>query len=517
MAQQAKLKVLPQQRLGRVSPYIYGTATYASGTDAFWVGEGSKIPNIQGFRKETVEYLKRLSPQVTSYYPGLIGTWEEMVGPRDKRPPRFDPLGRAVFEETPMERNPDFGIDEFLQFCELIGSDAMLRISDEDFQDGRHLVEYCNYEGTSKYAQMRKANGHPEPYRVKFWQWYAWMDAAEHARSFRSFAWIARCIDPEIQVLCAEPGVYGEQFFEELLKIPESYQDIGGTSLVDYICSINYLAGFDDEMDFREETYYRIMHNASGIEQFFLDSDALIQRYAEGRKPFGRFQTIDWLGRPASNERMCIGVTEWGISHRFKRGTFRDALVSATILDIYNRLSAIVPIATLTWTANMGSALLITKGEVTLLTPMYHLFDMYRVHKSNEALAVSIECDQIRPESAEKEVDTVPFAGGTIKELPPLPVVSASASMSPLGNELFLSATNRHLEDDVEVEISIEGAGEITSGRVSSLTARQIEDCNDVECPHRIEPATEPFTHRSSPFRMVLPAHSIHTLSLTLK
>ena len=515
MASQAKLVIDLADQIGTVSPYVYGTATYADGTDAFWVGEGSPIPNIRGFRRDTVEYLRRLSPQVLSYYPGLFGTWEGMVGPRGSRPPGFDPLGRAVFEETPMERKADFGIDEFLQFCELIGSEALLRISDEDVEDARNLVEYCNYEGDSKYAQMRRANGHSDPYGVKFFQWYAWWDPAEHARSFRSFSWVSRCIDPGIRLLCANKGEYAERFFEELRSVPD--QQMAGPSLVDYICSINYLGGFDDEMDFREESYYRGMHHASALEKQFRDLDALIQRHAEGREPFGRFKAIDWLGRPASNDRMCTAVTEWGISHRFRKGTFRDALVSATVLDVYNRLPEIVPLATLTWTANMGSALILTDAEMTITTPMYHLFDMYRVHKGNTAIAATVECDEIRPGCSSAEGSAVPLSGESTTELPPLAVVSVSASRSPQGNPLILSVTNRHLEDDVNLQVSIEGAARITSATISSLNAQSIEDRNDVDDPDRIAIATEPLTPRSVPFEFVVPAHSINTLAMTLE
>ena len=300
MAPQAKLRIALDRPIGTVSPYVFGTATYAEGIDAYWVGEDSPIPNIRGFRRDTVRYLRRLSPQVTSYYHGLFCDWRDAVGPRSSRSPLFDPIGRAVFEETPMDRDPSFGIDEFLQFCELIGSEALLRIADDDVRSARDLVEYCNYEGNSRYAEMRRANGHPEPYGVKFWQWYAWWDPAAHARTLRDFSWVARCIDPNIRVLCAQQGAYAERFFAELENVPD--QEMGGASLVDYICSINYLGGFDDEQDIGEESVYRVMHNAAGLEKLFVDNDAAIQRHAEGRKPFGRFRDHR-LARPAGKQR----------------------------------------------------------------------------------------------------------------------------------------------------------------------------------------------------------------------
>lgn len=520
---EASVRVKPGRRLGKVSPYVYGTAMYATDKGAVWVGEDSPIPNVGGVRAQTIEYLERLSPQVVSFCTGLQDSWKGMVGPREKRPLRLVPEGRAVFEETPMDRSQEFGVDEFLRFCEMIGSEAMLRVGDEDIPDSRHLVEYCNYEGDTPYARMRRANGHPQPYRVKFWQLYAYtvFDPTEHARAFRRFSWIVRCIDPSIQLLCASTGEYAERFFEELRKAAN--QEMGGASLVDFISSINYLGGFDEEMDRRPQSYYKTVRNAAGLEKQFRDNDELIQRYAKGRQPFGRFQEIDWLGRPASNERMGIGVTEWGISHRFQKGTFRDALVGSTVLDIYNRLSTIVPVATLTWTANMGNGLVLTEGEAAWTTPMYHLYDMYRVHKGNEAVEVEVEGGGELPSGAvRKEEKFTGLAGGgtTVSKAEPspgLPILSTSATLGPTGNRLHLSITNRHLEDDVEVRIAVEDFGWIASGSLARLNAPDILDCNDKEHPVRIAIKTETIAAGPLPLRMRLPAHSISTLTLELR
>ena len=101
-------------------------------------------------------------------------------------------------------------------------------------------------------------------------------------------------------------------------------------------------------------------------------------------------------------------------------------------------------------------------------------------------------------------------------ELPPLAVVSAAASKDPRGERLFLSVTNRHLRQDVEVQVAIDGARAITAGSVATLNADRIEDRNDASDPERITTTTSPFTPRSAPFNIVLPAHSISTVALTL-
>ncbi len=56
----------------------------------------------------------------------------------------------------------DVGIDEFCQFCELTGVEAMICLSFSDGpQNAADLVEYCNGDSHTGWGAKRAVNGHP--------------------------------------------------------------------------------------------------------------------------------------------------------------------------------------------------------------------------------------------------------------------------------------------------------------------------------------------------------------------
>jgi alpha-N-arabinofuranosidase len=90
----ARIEVLPDEPLGTISPNIYGHFTEnLSGVvyDGIWVGESSKIPNINGIRKELVEEMRKIKPSVVRFPGGCFADsydWKDGIGPADKRPRR---------------------------------------------------------------------------------------------------------------------------------------------------------------------------------------------------------------------------------------------------------------------------------------------------------------------------------------------------------------------------------------------------------------------------------------------
>ena len=95
-----------------------------------------------------------------------------------------------------------------------------------------------------------------------------------------------------------------------------------------------------------------------------------------------------------------------------------------------------------------------------------------------------------------------------------LPVLSSSASIEPDGSELILSVTNRHLTDEIQTKIAIEGAGQPVSGTLTLLTSENVRDYNDVQHPDRITLKTDDYTPIDSPYILDLPPHSIATIRL---
>src|SRR5262249_8307152 len=157
--------------IGRIRPGVYGQfAEHIGGViyDGIWVGRDSKIANTDGIRQAIIDHVKKIGPVVVRWPGGCFADryhWRGGIGPAEKGPRRY---GRWR-EETESNR---FGTHEFLRFCRLCGVEPYLAAnvgtgSPEEFQQ---WVEYCNApSGATSLADERAANGHPEPFRVKYW------------------------------------------------------------------------------------------------------------------------------------------------------------------------------------------------------------------------------------------------------------------------------------------------------------------------------------------------------------
>ena len=62
----SRVEILLNEPVGKISPDIYGHFVEHLGGvvyDGIWVGEDSKIPNVNGIRKELVDHMKRIKPE----------------------------------------------------------------------------------------------------------------------------------------------------------------------------------------------------------------------------------------------------------------------------------------------------------------------------------------------------------------------------------------------------------------------------------------------------------------------
>ena len=183
----------------------------ATGTGNFHIGAVSLMPadNIDGFRPDTIALLKqiksgfwRFGGNYTSNY-----SWYDAVGDRDKRPSDWD------FAWGQMQTN-DLGPDEFAEFCKLIGVEPYISVNAGlgDAHSAAQEVEYMNGAVTTPMGALRARNGHPAPYRVRFWNignepWGSWQIGRTDLKYFmikhNDFAKAMRKVDPSIVLIAS--------------------------------------------------------------------------------------------------------------------------------------------------------------------------------------------------------------------------------------------------------------------------------------------------------------------------
>jgi alpha-N-arabinofuranosidase len=181
-----------------------------TGTGTFRVGAVSLMPddNLKGFRADTIGLLKAMN---SGFYrlPGgnfVSGhDWRDAIGDPDKRPPIYDPAWHVP-------QPNDVGTDELMTLCDLLGVEPYLCVDTGygSAREGAQLVEYCNGSASTRMGAMRATNGHPEPYKVKYWNvgnemygyWQMGYMAPEHYMiKHNLFAKAMRKVDPSITII----------------------------------------------------------------------------------------------------------------------------------------------------------------------------------------------------------------------------------------------------------------------------------------------------------------------------
>lgn len=208
----AMYKVLPFTLTAGADTDAGALEIAGNGTGNFHVGAVSLMPadNLDGFRPEVIAQLKQLHSGFWRLPGGNFISdfnWYDSVGPRDKRPPDFDYAWNA------MQTN-DVGMDEFMTFCKLIGVEPYITVNAGfgDAHSAAQEVEYINGSASTPMGAMRARNGHPEPYRVKFWDignepYGPWQlgrtDLKYYLLKHNEFAKAMRAADPSMTLLAS--------------------------------------------------------------------------------------------------------------------------------------------------------------------------------------------------------------------------------------------------------------------------------------------------------------------------
>jgi alpha-N-arabinofuranosidase len=202
-------------------------------------------------------------------------------------------------------------------------------------------------------------------------------------------------------------------------------------------------------------------------------------------------------------KRIALVVDEWGTwydtepgaSPLYQQNTLRDAVVAAINLNFFNQHSDRVRAAASAQAVNVLQALILTKGPQMVLTPTYHVYDLYRVHR--DAVSLPVELDAPR------------YALGQAS----VPTLHASASRDAKG-VVHLSVVNLDPNRSAELAVKVEGGpARKVSGR--TLTAPSMTALNDFGAAPSVVPV--PFeTFRLEPGRIVLslPSKSVTVVAI---
>jgi alpha-N-arabinofuranosidase len=199
-------------------------------------------------------------------------------------------------------------------------------------------------------------------------------------------------------------------------------------------------------------------------------------------------------------------VDEWGTwwdeepgtipGHLYQQNTLRDAFVASTTLDIFHKYTDRIKMTNIAQIANVLQSMILTEGDKMLLTPTYHVFEMYNVHQDATYLPLDLTCER-----------------KAVRDNRVLPMVSATASRDQNG-VIHISLSNIDLKETQEIELSLgDVKAKSVSGRI--LTSQNITDYNSYDNPNKVAPkAFNGAKVNKGNLKITLPAKSIVTLEV---
>ena len=305
------------------------------GPGTLWLDNASLMPldTVGGWRPDVVAAVRALKPGIIRFGGSAVEEpsysdfdWTHTVGDPDHRLPfrawgGLQPVGP--------------GLEEFVQFCRATGAEPLIcvRFKRHTPRDAADEVEYFNGAADTPMGARRTRNGHPQPYRVKYWQVGNEIQSAEYDAKLAEFCQAMRKADPAIKLLSSFPS-------------PASLKTAG--EWLDYICPHHYGCG-----------------DLAAMENDFTRLRGLLRENAPGRA-------------------IKIGVTEWNTTagdfgpRRAMLWSLANALACSRYHNLLHRQCDLVEIANRSNLINsFCSGIIQTDNHRLYTTPTYYAQQLY--------------------------------------------------------------------------------------------------------------------------------------------
>jgi len=453
------------------SPMIFGGFLEHFGRQVYGgvFEPGSPLADKKGFRLDVIQALKELKVSVIRWPGGCFVDsyhWQKGVG--NNRQSYGDPRWGVIESNT-------FGTHEFVELCRRVGAEPYIcHNSFSSVQEMADWVAYCNAtEG--KFADMRKQNGHSEPFNIKFWSVGNERYDKAYIRRVRDGAKAMKQIDPSVLVTCAgsQGGMrnVGSKVSSYLLETAGKHLDYisvhnywlpRGHHLprYDYMTAITKSEWPEAYMTFVCES----LDNAGMRGRLKVAFDEWNLR-AWQHPGFPR-NTVEDYNDPTVRELVERRMKENDIADQY---TMADVLFSASFFNACLRHSEDVTMANIAPLVNTRGPLFVhPKGVVK------------RTHFHTMAMYANL--------LQERVVNTEVAAGKLIHDKDSVAVVDAIATVDESGRQWAIVLVNRHPSDSVVCTLKMGEMPLDGTYKATVLTGDSPDAYNDIEHPNRVAP-----------------------------
>ena len=444
MGQKTKMIVDKDFKLADIDKRLYGSFIEHLGR-AVYTGiyqPGHPSADEEGFRQDVIDLVKELDVPIIRYPGGNFVSnffWEDSVGPKTERKKRLD-LAWRTFESN------EVGLGEFANWCKKVHSEMMMAVNlgTRGTADALNLLEYCNLDTNTYYADLRRSHGVDKPYGIKTWCLGNEMDgpwqvghktAVEYGHLAAETAKAMKIMDDSLEfVVCGSSNIEMPTFPQwEASTLEEAYE------YVDYISLHQYYGNRrNDTADFFAKT--------QDLENFL----------------HSVISTCDFINaKKRSKKEICLSFDEWNVWYHTTDAdndemakkpwqvaphllediyNFEDAILNGLILITFLKHADRIKIACLAQLVNVIAPIMTeTDGKAWRQTIFYPF-----LHASKYGRGVALT-----PVVSTGTHDTSQHSQVTD--------IESAAVYNEEKGEVTIFAVNRNTENDIDFEADIRG------------------------------------------------------------
>ncbi len=486
-----KYLINPNHKISKINKDIYGHFSEHLGRciyDGIYVGENSKIPNVNGMRCDVINALKDINVPVLRWPGGCFADeyhWKDGIGPKEQRKKMVNTNWGGLVEDN------SFGTHEFFELCSQLGCDAYINgnVGSGTVAEMNEWVEYMTFDGKSPMADLRKKNGKEKPWKIKYfgvgnesWGCGGNMDPEYYGSLFKQYNSFIKDYDNDNKIKRIACGPNSADYNWTRQVMEKVKHKAHGISLHYYTLCGDSWDNLGSATDFTESDYYKTICKAYRMEE-------LINNH------------ISVMNSVNPQQWVNLVIDEWGTWYDVEKGTnpaflyqqntMRDAIVAALTLNIFNKHSDRIIMANIAQTVNVLQSVILTEGNKIVLTPTYFVFKMYKNHQDNTLLDSYITTDVIESKEAMRKC----------------PRLIESASVDENG---IIYSTIANVSVDEKAEIKCQVADTAVKSVNAEILTGDIHDKNDFDKQDSIKTVEfSDFIKNDDGFTAVIPPCSV--------
>lgn len=462
--------------ISKIDERIYGSFVEHLGRGVYGgiFEPGHATADSDGFRGDVAELVRELRVPIVRYPGGNFVSgyrWEDGVGPAEHRPRRLDLAWRTMEPNT-------VGVNEFASWCKKVGTDPMMAVNlgTRGIESAMDLLEYCNHPGGSYLSDLRKSHGAAEPHNIKVWCLGNEMDgdwqvghktAREYGRLAHETGKAMKLFDPALELVSC-----GSSFTEmptypswELETLEHTYD------VADYISLHQYFTNYEgDTANFLASTL-----KLDTFIQTVISVCNAVKARKRGKKDI-HISFDEWNvwfhSKKADDESMAN--CPWTFAPPLLEDiyTLEDALVVGSILITFLRHADRVKMASLAQLVNVIAPIMTETGGGCCRQTIFYPYLHASLYGRGTALNPVIRS----PKYDSREYTDVPY-------------LDSAAVWNEETGEVTIFAINRHLQESMQLECSLQGFEEYRALEHIVLTGNDMLAVNTVAKPDTVKPA----------------------------